>query len=99
MAAVVASCDSGSGAHPVTDAGAGGGGSGGVDYTDPSEQAAQAEWAASLLDAYPEADGVLFDYVRYLEWEPIDADNMGDSRHAGSRPAATTHRREGCLTQ
>ncbi len=47
-----------------------------VDFTDPKEQQSQVKWAISLLDTYPELDGVHFDYIRYEEWEQCDAEKM-----------------------
>ncbi len=47
-----------------------------VDFTDPKEQQAQVKWAISLLDTYPELDGVHFDYIRYEEWERCNDDKM-----------------------
>ncbi len=47
-----------------------------VDFTDPEEREAQVKWAITLLDTYPELDGVHFDYIRYEEWEWCNADKM-----------------------
>jgi hypothetical protein len=44
-----------------------------VDYTDPAEPQAQADWALYALSQYPEADGIHLDYIR-------TAHNKGDLR-------------------
>lgn len=35
-----------------------------VDWEDDNESAAQVEWAEALINEYPEADGIHFDYIR-----------------------------------
>ncbi len=47
-----------------------------VDFSDPKEQQEQVKWAISLLDTYPELDGIHFDYIRYEEYERCNADKM-----------------------
>ncbi|GJQ60484.1 MAG: hypothetical protein D8M57_16735 [Candidatus Scalindua sp. AMX11] len=47
-----------------------------VNFADPKEQKAQVKWVISLLDTYPELDGVHFDYIRYEIWEKCNAVKM-----------------------
>ncbi|MCJ7739821.1 hypothetical protein MUP32_00705, partial [Candidatus Microgenomates bacterium] len=44
-----------------------------VDFTNPTEQDTQAQWAADWIKTYPQLDGVHFDYIRYA---PNDADTI-----------------------
>jgi hypothetical protein len=47
-----------------------------VDFTNPMEQQAQADWVISLMDTYGAyIDGVHFDYIRY-SYSPINATQM-----------------------
>jgi len=47
-----------------------------VDFRDSNERRAQAAWALSLLEAYPELDGIHLDYIRYADWSECDAAKM-----------------------
>lgn len=47
-----------------------------VDFADPTEQAAQRDWAMSILDRHPTLDGMHFDYIREKAWGPCDKAKM-----------------------
>jgi len=47
-----------------------------VDFRDPAERKHQVAWALALLNAFADLDGVHFDYIRYRDWEAVDADKM-----------------------
>ena len=47
-----------------------------ADFTDPAEQAAQVQWARTLLDSFPTLDGVHFDYIRYPTQDRLDSVKM-----------------------
>jgi uncharacterized lipoprotein YddW (UPF0748 family) len=51
-----------------------------VDFTDKTEQRAQAAWAAALLKAYPKLDGIHFDYIRYGQWKAPNEKQMAGIR-------------------
>lgn len=40
-----------------------------ADFADAAERAAQRQWVLDMLAAYPQLDGVHFDYIRYSVWE------------------------------
>lgn len=63
-------------------------------FTVPSEQQAQRDWALAVLDAYPELDGVHFDYIRYMEWGPYDpakADGITETVRLAHEAIRATH--------
>ena len=47
-----------------------------ADFTEPAEQAAQVQWARTLLDSFPALDGVHFDYIRYPTQDRLDSVKM-----------------------
>ena len=47
-----------------------------VYFRDPDERKQQVAWVLALLNTFPDLDGVHFDYIRYREWEAVDADKM-----------------------
>lgn len=47
-----------------------------LDFSDPIEQRAQADWAVTLLDRYPGLNGVHLDYIRYREAEVPDLNRL-----------------------
>jgi uncharacterized lipoprotein YddW (UPF0748 family) len=51
--------------------------SGGTDFTLAHEQIEQSQWAMAMLETYPALDGVHFDYIRFRNWEDMDAHKMG----------------------
>ncbi len=46
-----------------------------VDFTDPDELDKQLEWGGMLLEEY-NVSGIHFDYIRYKEWDDINATKM-----------------------
>ncbi len=47
-----------------------------ADFTNDTERSEQVDWAISLLNTYPQLDGIHFDYLRTEELEPVNETKM-----------------------